>query len=55
MNAELDQNEKNKTWELTPRLVGKNVIGTKWVFKYKMNEHGQVVRNKPKLVCKGYM
>ena len=54
MNEELDQIEKNETWELTPRPVGKNIIGTKWVFKNKMNEHGQVVINKGRLVCKGY-
>ena len=31
-----------------------NVIGNKWIFKYKFNEDGQVIRNKAKLVCKGY-
>ena len=54
MNEELDQIEKNNTWELVPRLADKNVIGTKWVFKNKMNEHGQIVRNKARLVYKGY-
>ena len=54
MNAELDQIEKNQTWDLVPRPKDKNVIGTKWVFKNKMNEDGQVVRNKARLVCKGY-
>ena len=54
MNVELDQIEKNQTWELVPRPKGINVIGTKWVFKNKFNEVGQVIRNKVKLVCKGY-
>jgi hypothetical protein len=54
MNEELDQIEKNNTWELVPRPENKNVIGSKWVFKNKMNEKGQVVRNKSRLVCKGY-
>ena len=54
MNEELDQIEKNQTWELVPRLKNKNVIGTKWVYKNKMNENGQVIRNKSRLVCKGY-
>lgn len=53
-DEELDQIEKNKTQELTSRLVRKNVIGTKWVFKNKMNEQGKNVRNKARLVCKGY-
>ena len=57
MNEEyhsLDQIEKNKTWELVPRPKGKNVIDTKWVFRNKLNEDGKVVRNKARLVCKGY-
>jgi hypothetical protein len=54
MNEDLDQIEKNNTWELVPRPKDKNVIGSKWVFKNKMNEKGQVVRNKARLVCKGY-
>lgn len=31
-----------------------NVIGTKWLFKNKINEQGEVVRNKERLLCKGY-
>ena len=54
MNEELDQIEKNQTWELVPRPKNKNVIGTKWVFKNKVNENGQVITNKARLVCKGY-
>jgi hypothetical protein len=54
MNEELDQIKKNNTWELVPRPTNKNVIGTKWVFKNKMNEKGKIVRNKSRLVCKGY-
>ena len=45
MNEELDQIEKNITWELVPRPQNKNFIGTKWVFKNKVNENGQVIRN----------
>jgi hypothetical protein len=30
------------------------VIDTKWVFENKLNEDGQVTRNKARLVCKGY-
>jgi hypothetical protein len=54
MNEELDQIEKNDTWELVPRPKNKNVIGTKWVFRNKLNEYRQVTRNKSILVCKGY-
>jgi hypothetical protein len=54
MDEELDQIEKNDTWELVPKPKNKNVIGTKWVFKNKLNENRQVTRNKAILVCKGY-
>jgi hypothetical protein len=54
MNDELDQIEKNNMWEMVHRPEGKNIIGSKWIFKNKLNEQGQVVRNKEKLVCKGY-
>ena len=55
MNEELDHIEKNNTWELVPRPTDKNVIGSKWVFKNKMNEQGQIMRNKDRLGCKGML
>jgi hypothetical protein len=30
------------------------VIGTKWVFKNKLNDYGKVVGNKARLLYKGY-
>ena len=52
MNGELDQIDKNDTWELVPWPKNKNVIDKKWVFRNKLNEDGQVTRNKVRLVCK---
>jgi len=54
MEEEMSQIEKNETWELVPHPKDKNIIGTKWVFKNKMNEDGQTIRTKARLVCKGY-
>eukprot|EP00253_Pinus_taeda_P001584 PITA_01584 len=54
MNEELEQIEKNNTWELVPRPHDKNNIGTKWILKNKLNENGEVIRNKARLICKGY-
>jgi hypothetical protein len=54
MNGELEQIEKNDTWELVPRPADKNVVGSKWVYENKMHEQGNIVINKSRLVCKGY-
>ena len=40
--------------KLVPRPKNRTVIGTKWVFRNKMDETGVVTRNKAKLVAKGY-
>jgi hypothetical protein len=54
MDEELDQIEKNDTWELVPRPKNKNLISTKWVFRNKLNKDKHVTRNKAILACKGY-
>lgn len=54
MEEELQQIEKNKTWELVPTPEDKNNIGTKWVYRNKMNEEGKIIRHKARLVCKEY-
>ena len=40
--------------ETVPRPKDKNIAGTKWIFKNKFNKDGQVIKNKARLVCKGY-
>ncbi|RVW90629.1 Retrovirus-related Pol polyprotein from transposon RE2 [Vitis vinifera] len=37
-----------------PRPKDVNVIGTKWIFKNKMDENGVIVRNKARLVAQGF-
>ena len=54
MNEEIKQIENNNTWTLVPRPKDTNIIGTKWVFKNKLNEDGNISKNKARLVCKGY-
>ena len=54
MQEELQQFERNDVWTLVPRPEGINVIGTKWIFKNKSDEFGNVVRNKARLVAQGY-
>lgn len=55
VGEELDKIEKNQSWELEPRPKNKNVIGTKLVFYNKLNEDEKVIRNKARLVSKGYV
>jgi hypothetical protein len=53
MQEELINFTRNEVWHLVPR-PNKNVLGTKWVFYNKHDEHGVVIRNKAWLVAKGY-
>ena len=55
MQEELEQIERNQVWTLVSRPVDQNVIGTRWVFKNKLNADGKIVRNKGRLVEKGYI
>ena len=54
MHEELNQFARNKVWILVLRSKEMNVIGTKWVFKNKIDEQGVIVRNKARLFAKGY-
>ena len=45
---------RNEVWELVPKPKDDSVIGTKWVFKNKLDEDGNIVRNKTCLVAQGY-
>jgi hypothetical protein len=53
MQEELNNFTKNEVWHLVP-CPNQNVVGTKWVFRNKQDEHGVVTRNKARLVAKGY-
>src|SRR4051812_46097873 len=54
MQEELNQFTRNDVWDLVPRPDGFNIIGTKWVFRNKLSEKGEVIRNKARLVAQGY-
>jgi hypothetical protein len=53
MQEELNNFTKNEVWHLVP-CPNQNVVGIKWVFRNKQDEHGVVTRNKAWLVAKGY-
>ena len=55
MHKELNNFERNKVWKLVEKPKDyRNVIGTKWIFKNKQDEHGIIVRNKARLVAQGF-
>ncbi|GKC65866.1 retrovirus-related pol polyprotein from transposon TNT 1-94 [Tanacetum coccineum] len=54
MQEELNQFERNKVWTLVPKPHGKTIIGTKWIWKNKMDENEVVIKNKARLVAQGY-
>jgi hypothetical protein len=53
MQEKLNNFTRNEVWHLVP-CPNQNVVGTKWVFRNKQDEHGVVTRNKARLVAKGY-
>jgi hypothetical protein len=53
MQEELNNFTMNEVWHLVS-CPNQNVVGTKWVFRNKQDEHGVVTRNKARLVAKGY-
>lgn len=54
MQEELEQFIRNYVWELVEKPVDGNIVGTKWIYKKKIDETGTVVRNKARLVAHGY-
>jgi hypothetical protein len=53
MQEELNNFTRNEVWHLV-RCRNQNVVGTKWVFRNKQDEHGVVIRNKARLVGETY-
>ncbi|GJZ85912.1 hypothetical protein Tco_0651251 [Tanacetum coccineum] len=46
MQEELNQFISNDVWELVPNPKNMTIIGTKWVYRNKLDENGIVSRNK---------
>ncbi|GJX88473.1 retrovirus-related pol polyprotein from transposon TNT 1-94 [Tanacetum coccineum] len=54
MQEELNQFIANDVWELVPQPRNMTIIGTKWVFRNKLDENGIFSQNKTRLVAQGY-
>ncbi|GJZ91222.1 retrovirus-related pol polyprotein from transposon TNT 1-94 [Tanacetum coccineum] len=54
MQEELNELELLEVWELVPRPDCVLIITLKWIFKVKLDELGDVLKNKARLVARGY-
>nr|GFB47155.1 Gag-Pol polyprotein [Tanacetum cinerariifolium] len=54
MQEELHQFDRLYVWELVDIPLCKNIINMKWLWKNKRDEENIVIRNKSRLVAKGY-
>ncbi|XP_019248462.1 PREDICTED: uncharacterized protein LOC109227720 [Nicotiana attenuata] len=54
MPQEIKVLEDNATWSIADLRAGKRAIGSKWVFKIKYKENGEIERYKARLIAKGY-
>ncbi|GKC53693.1 retrovirus-related pol polyprotein from transposon TNT 1-94 [Tanacetum coccineum] len=54
VNEELHQFDRLDVWELVDRPLYKNVINLKWLWKNKRDQENTIIRNKSRLVAKGY-
>ncbi|GJT70440.1 retrovirus-related pol polyprotein from transposon TNT 1-94 [Tanacetum coccineum] len=54
MQEELNQFIANDVWELVPQPKNMTIIGTKLVYRNKLDENGVVSQNKARLVTQGY-
>ena len=44
----------NEVWKLVEKLENTSIIGTKWIFRNKLDEQGNVIRNKARLMAQGF-
>nr|GEV96407.1 hypothetical protein [Tanacetum cinerariifolium] len=54
IQVELHQFDRLDVWELVDRPLCTNVINLKWLWKNKHDEENTIIRNKSRLVAKGY-
>nr|GFA81218.1 hypothetical protein [Tanacetum cinerariifolium] len=54
MQEELNKFERLEVWELAPRPDKVMVITLKWIYKVKLGELGGILKNKARLVARGY-
>ena len=54
MKEELNQFERNNIWTLVTRPKDHPIIETKYIFRNKLDKNKNIIKNKVRLVAKGY-
>ena len=54
MTEEYQTSMKNDVWDFVPRLEGKSVVTSKWIYKMKNESDGSVEKYKVRLVARGF-
>ncbi|TLX70056.1 DDE-type integrase/transposase/recombinase [Labilibacter sediminis] len=54
MDSEIKSMYDNQVWNLVDNVPGRKTVGCKWIFKKKMDMHGNVQTFKARLVAKGF-
>ncbi|GJY78859.1 retrovirus-related pol polyprotein from transposon TNT 1-94 [Tanacetum coccineum] len=54
MQDEIHEFDRLDVWELVPPPDYAMIIALKWIYKVKLDEYGDVLKNKERLVSKGY-
>ncbi|GJR81409.1 retrovirus-related pol polyprotein from transposon TNT 1-94 [Tanacetum coccineum] len=54
MQDEIHEFDRLQVWELVPQPDCVMIIALKWIYKVKLDEYGDVLKNKAWLVAKGY-
>lgn len=54
MKMEMDVLDINKTWDLVDLPLNRKPVGSKWIYKIKYKQNGEIERYKTRLVMQGY-
>ena len=54
VQAELEQIEKLGTWDIVEAPADANIVSSKFVFRLKRDEHGNITKYKARLVARGF-
>nr|GFD63020.1 retrovirus-related Pol polyprotein from transposon TNT 1-94 [Tanacetum cinerariifolium] len=54
MQDEIHEFDRLDVWELVPHPDCAMIMALKWIYKVKLDEYGDVLKNKVRLVAKGY-